>query len=219
MAGTSVRSTQVRDRTLAAALEQLHHGDRTPAAALEQLHHETLLVSDFVQGPPCLRSGPDRDQRRSQWRRPMHCDQLDVPLGSPLSPTISRSRFTSSASGCGEAILQTDLENSPTLCLGDMCSTQRRDPVPPGQMLCQSLGEDAFIAATPNFGTRVAGSAGRPPVWASPVSRSNSSQLEKLNPSAELLRFLAAPGWRKATTTASSRPEDPTPVRSVGRYR
>jgi len=45
----------------------------------------------------------------------------------------------------------------PTLCLGDMCSTQRRDPVPPGQMLSQSLGEDAFIAATPNFGTRVAG--------------------------------------------------------------
>ena len=49
----------------------------------------------------------------------------------------------------------------PTLCLGDMCSTQRREPVPPGQMLCQSLGEDAFIAATPNFGTRVGGGFGR----------------------------------------------------------
>jgi hypothetical protein len=52
MAGTSVRSTEVRDRTLAAALEQLHHGDRTPAAALEQLHHGMLLlVSGFSRVP------------------------------------------------------------------------------------------------------------------------------------------------------------------------
>jgi len=171
-----VRSTEVRDRTLAAALEQLQHGDRTPAAALEQLQHGTLWVSNFVQGPPCLRSGPDRDQRRSQWRRPMHCDQLDVPLGVATLPHDLARPVHQLGAGCGEAILHTDLENSPTLCLGDICSTQRGDPVPPGQMLYQSLGEDAFIAATPNFGTRVAGSAGRPPVWASPVSRSSNAK-------------------------------------------
>jgi len=38
-----VRSTQVRDRTLAAALEQLHHEDGTLAAALEQLHHGDMV--------------------------------------------------------------------------------------------------------------------------------------------------------------------------------
>jgi hypothetical protein len=43
MAGTSVHSTQVRNRTLAAALEQLHHEDGTLAAALEQLHHGDLV--------------------------------------------------------------------------------------------------------------------------------------------------------------------------------
>jgi hypothetical protein len=43
MAGTSVRSTQVRNRTLVAALEQLHHEDGTLAAALEQLHHVDIV--------------------------------------------------------------------------------------------------------------------------------------------------------------------------------
>ena len=55
---------------------------------------------------------------------------------------------------------------SPTLCLGDKCCAGFGNPVPRRQMLCQSLREDAFIAATPNVGTRVGGS--------SPVSCSNT---------------------------------------------
>src|SRR3972149_12231784 len=92
---------------------------------------------------------------------------------SPLSPTVSRSRFTSSASGCAEATLNTYLEGSPTLSLGDRvsrpCASEADAlPVSPRERFAPNFGTEgrgfeSLRARQQMYTSRKAGRFAQPP--------------------------------------------------------